>query len=115
MLLMGTPFRFIAHFWEYGAFAYLLPAAFLAAASLQCLLFRQKKRPWLPAVVCLGCLAACDIVFQIIAALTTGKLNLGAAFIILFLEAFMLSALLGFAAGLLLSLIPKRQDPPRRA
>ena len=35
MLLMGTPFRFIAHFWEYGVFAYLLPAAFLVAALLQ--------------------------------------------------------------------------------
>ena len=81
MLLMGTPFRFIAHFWEYGIFAYLLPAAFLVAALLQCLLFHGKKRTWLPAVVCFGGLAACEIVFQILAALATGKLNLGAAFI----------------------------------
>ena len=89
MLLMGTPFRFIAHFWEYGIFAYLLPAAFLVAALLQCLLFHGKKRTWLPAVVCFGGLAACEIVFQILAALATGKLNLGAAFIILFLESFL--------------------------
>ena len=59
----------------------------------------------------LGGLAACEIVFQILAALATGKLNLGAAFIILFLESFLLSVLLGFAAGLLLSLLLKSMTP----
>ena len=111
MLLMGTPFRFIAHFWEYGVFAYLLPAAFLVAALLQCLLFHGKKRTWLPAVVCFGGLAACEIVFQILAALATGKRNLGAAFSIQYLESFLLSVLLGFAAGLLLSLLLKSMTP----
>lgn len=88
MLLMGTPFRFIAHFWEYGVFAYLLPAAFLVAALLQCLLFHGKKRTWLPAVVCFGGLAACEIVFQILAALATGKLNLGAHLLFCFWSPF---------------------------
>ena len=107
MLFSGVPYL-ISHFWEFGEMAFLLPAFFVVATLLQLLLFREKKRPWLPAAVCAGILAICETTVRVIAAFTLGKFNLGIAFVAVILESFVTTVLLGFVIGLLAGLLWKK-------
>lgn len=108
MLLLGNALRLITHFWEYGSFAYLLPAAFLTALLLEIFLFCGRRRPWIPMAVCGVMLVACEVILYAAAALATGKLNLGIAFVMLFLMSFALAALAGFSAGLLIGCLTRK-------
>lgn len=107
-MLIFNSLRALLHFWEFGGFMLLIPAVFLAAALMQFLLFRRQKRPWLPAAVCGGILLLVNTLASI-AIMAMGRNGLGIAFVGMAAEMFLLSAILGLSAGLLVSLLMKQK------
>ena len=108
--MLLNAFRAIFRFWEFGNLhSFLIPLIFLVALAIQFFLFRQLKRPWLPIAVCGGLLLVGDIAVVIIVQ-QLERAAIGIALVGLILETYLLTAALGLAAGLLISLIAKKKS-----
>ena len=108
--MLLNAFRAIFHFWEFGNLhSFLIPLVFLAALAIQFFLFRQLKRPWLPIAVCGGLLLVGDIAVMIIVQ-QLDRTAIGIALVWLILETYLLTVVLGLAAGLLISYIVKKKS-----
>ena len=108
--MLLNAFRPIFHFWEFeNLHSFLIPLVFLVALAIQCFLFRQLKRLWLPIAVCGGLLLVGDIAVVIIVQ-QLERAAIGIALVGLILETYLLTAALGLAAGLLISLIAKKKS-----
>ena len=108
--MLLNAFRAIFRFWEFGNLhSFLIHLVFLAALAIQFFLFRQLKRPWLPIAVCGGLLLVVDIAVMIIVQ-QLERAAIGIALVWLILETYLLTVVLGLAAGLLISYIVKKKS-----